>query len=703
MVSPLMAFAKGAFEGYNQIKEEERAAAAELASTKQTATAKAMAEGNFYTSVGEGGLQTHGFQLSEAKNQGDRYVENIQNFTKHLSPGYMTYLQENDTQRYNSIMGDMYSNISRYKKLEGQTLESGVELIPKAKIMPDILANPYWGPHLAKVFAGNVDGTYTVSYEDGDNIAVKNERPDFVTHGFNGTEDFNKFAFFHANRKNDTSVTTPEQAGSVYWQKYSKIAPLYVSNLLVRDGENISMMQSAEGKSYTVGMALEEIAKGGIVDQNLIDNLDVTIQHWNQTAGKDAPITNNTLIKGLQLAASNSHDMSGQSDSYNRMIEGNKGGVYLKEVLELDVEQIGSKVNAAREAKTTVGNIRKVFHKHLKLNQHPPSSDLANNVIQFYSAFFEEGNIGSQLSSIKDRALKQFGVDVSDSALTIIAESHKAIESAGTNKQAKDGAILEFYTNMLAYQLAVAIQGGTGGRTVSDQDVINMKNAFGKRLFSNGVVQLAVLNEIDGFLSDVVDTNKFLLQARDGSVSDAKAANALHKIKAGGLDLKSANDPFSSIATERFGEQLDKRITAGINSGSVVIINQPTGFTTSGTADKQMGDANYGVTLPQYDRILDDGKIGDLKLHANTVTELGQRLWIANELKHISTPGVKEFYVNTGREDSNGAPIVELASGYTEEDVTKYFRKLRKLTEDSDDEKVSGDSRFILNNFKGIN
>jgi len=62
-----------------QIKEEERAAAAELASANQTATAKAMAEGNFYTSVGEGGLQTHGFQLSDAKNQGDRYVENIQN------------------------------------------------------------------------------------------------------------------------------------------------------------------------------------------------------------------------------------------------------------------------------------------------------------------------------------------------------------------------------------------------------------------------------------------------------------------------------------------------------------------------------------------------------------------------------------------------------------------------------------------------
>lgn len=699
MVSPLMAFAKGAFEGYNQIKEEERAAAAELASAKQTATAKAMAEGNLYTSVGEGGLQTHGFQLSDAKNQGDRYVENIQNFTKHFSPGYMTYLQENDTQRYNSIMGDMYSNISRYKKLEGQTLDSGVELIPKAKIMPDILANPYWGPHLAKIFAGNVDGTYTVSYEDGDNIAVKNERPDFVTHGFNGTEDFNKFAFFHANRKNDTSVTTPEQAGRMYWQKYSKIAPLYVSNLLVRDGENITMMQNADGGNYTVGMALEEIAKGGIVDQNLIDNLDVTIQQWNQTVGKDAPITNNTLIKGLQLAASNSHDMSGQSDSYNRMIEGNKGGVYLKEVLELDIEQIGSKVNAAREAKTTVRNIRKVFHKNLKLGQHPPSSEFANNVMQFYSAFFEKGNIGDQLSGIKDRALERFGVEVSDSALAIIAESQKAVDSAPSQK-AKDGAILEFYTNMLAYQLAVAIQGGTGGRTVSDQDVINMKNAFGKRLFSNGVVQLAVLNEIDGFLSDVVDTNKFLLQARDGSVADAKAANALHKIKAGGLDLKSANDPFSSIATERFGEQLDKRITTGINNGSVVIINKPTGFTTSGTVDKIVGDATYSINIPNFNRKMDDGSIGQLNIHGNTVTEMGQRLWIANQVGVADTPGIKEFYVNTGREDSNGRPIVELAPGFTEDDVTRYFKKLQTTLEN--DTRISKDARFSRERNKGF-
>ena len=39
MVYPLMAFAKGAFEGYNQIKEEERAAAAELASQGNNAAA----------------------------------------------------------------------------------------------------------------------------------------------------------------------------------------------------------------------------------------------------------------------------------------------------------------------------------------------------------------------------------------------------------------------------------------------------------------------------------------------------------------------------------------------------------------------------------------------------------------------------------------------------------------------------------------
>ena len=93
-ISPFMAFAKGALEGYNQIQDEERATIAETGRQLQIAKAKALAEGNLFTSQGEGGLLTHDWQLSSAKAQPDRYIENIQNGVKNFSPAYMDSLQQ---------------------------------------------------------------------------------------------------------------------------------------------------------------------------------------------------------------------------------------------------------------------------------------------------------------------------------------------------------------------------------------------------------------------------------------------------------------------------------------------------------------------------------------------------------------------------------------------------------------------------------
>ena len=41
---------------------------------------------------------------------------------------------------------------------------------------------------------------------------------------------------------------------------------------------------------------------------------------------------------------------------------------------------------------------------------------------------------------------------------------------------------------MLAYHIAAAIQGGTGGRTISDQDVQNILNALNFGVFTPAVV-----------------------------------------------------------------------------------------------------------------------------------------------------------------------------------------------------------------------
>ena len=52
------------------------------------------------------------------------------------------------------------------------------------------------------------------------------------------------------------------------------------------------------------------------------------------------------------------------------------------------------------------------------------------------------------------------------------------------------------------------------------------------------------------------------------------------------------------------------------------------------------------------------------------------------------------------REDSNGRPIVELAPGFTEDDVTRYFKKLQTTLEN--DTRISKDARFSRERNKGF-
>jgi hypothetical protein len=58
-------------------------------------------------------------------------------------------------------------------------------------------------------------------------------------------------------------------------------------------------------------------------------------------------------------------------------------------------------------------------------------------------------------------------------------------------------ALRGYYRFMTAYSLASAVQGGTGGRTISDQDVLNFLKAFNTdRFFSNPEVEVGVLYDV---------------------------------------------------------------------------------------------------------------------------------------------------------------------------------------------------------------
>jgi hypothetical protein len=97
-------------------------------------------------------------------------------------------------------------------------------------------------------------------------------------------------------------------------------------------------------------------------------------------------------------------------------------------------------------------------------------------------------------------------------------------------------AIRQYHKYMLAYQLAAAIQGGTGGRTISDQDVQNILNSLNFGVFTPAGVEVATLRTARDMLTQLYDYNEALLNP-DPSVQFAgyKAQQLLMGKKRGAM------------------------------------------------------------------------------------------------------------------------------------------------------------------------
>jgi len=79
----------------------------------------------------------------------------------------------------------------------------------------------------------------------------------------------------------------------------------------------------------------------------------------------------------------------------------------------------------------------------------------------------------------------------------------------------------KYYRMMIAYQMAAAIQGGTGGRTISDQDVENILNALGGMgAFSTPEKELAGIDAALTLMQEIYQFNKHL----SGSPKEKNAA-----------------------------------------------------------------------------------------------------------------------------------------------------------------------------------
>ena len=74
--------------------------------------------------------------------------------------------------------------------------------------------------------------------------------------------------------------------------------------------------------------------------------------------------------------------------------------------------------------------------------------------------------------------------DINSFVKQLDAKTRASLSGSDATQVIRKLAIRQYHKYMLAYQLAAAIQGGTGGRTISDQDVENIMRALNFGFFT---------------------------------------------------------------------------------------------------------------------------------------------------------------------------------------------------------------------------
>ena len=137
-----------------------------------------------------------------------------------------------------------------------------------------------------------------------------------------------------------------------------------------------------------------------------------------------------------------------------------------------------------------------------------------------------------------------------------------------------------FHKFMLAYQLAAAIQGGTGGRTISDQDVQNILSAFNFNFLSDPRLELEAINRAGIMLDRLITYNQAIA---DGGPKEMFVAIATDRL------LNEAGD---SSMTRLNGLQVASFIK---ESGSPMSQGNMTGGGTTAPVANQMIIGNVKI------------------------------------------------------------------------------------------------------------
>ena len=148
-----------------------------------------------------------------------------------------------------------------------------------------------------------------------------------------------------------------------------------------------------------------------------------------------------------------------------------------------------------------------------------------------------------------------------------------------------------FHKYMLAYQLAAAIQGGTGGRTISDQDVENILNSFNFDIFSKPEHEIAAIDASIKMLDRLISYNA----AIENSSSNGRGAYVA--ISADRLLSRSSGVSVTNMSSSYVASNINE-IGSNLNKGSPTQANSVTLDKKAANASVTVGDFTFNKKTP---------------------------------------------------------------------------------------------------------
>jgi hypothetical protein len=598
MVSPFMAFSKGLFQGYNEQRNMERRFHYDMAlndfQLKQKIKQPAM-----FQIIGQdsgGKMTTH--NLFEMPNKDiyatepERQDEILTRFFNSTNDKMLDALQEKDEAGYYDLIakGDILFNNWVKRNTKQSTQPNGKTQYTWGDTFA-LSANHPLGARFKKIAMGQLPMSL-----DRDKI-VRNYR---ATNGeYYEAINMKEYGEAFQNDKNlliNTILDIHQDNGNNLGRGVDEIVDDYINKYkpeyfqaYAQASEHFQNVRFSNG-------ALDQDARLGI--QEIIN----TPKYELLFKDPDGSYNLENIHKFLRLGSSSVHRIDSGGPTYVTI---NSADEYIKTVMQYKngLEDVQARGDATIMALDTLTELEQMYPPELQAMElrngilvdptgvnketYDPNTEegkkkladkfftgvTANIVTTLVGALSEEGAWG-QIQSLIGSANLTFGKN--DSLKTKM----RATFMSRIKGPAGNISTRKMLQEILIYQVAAALQGGTGGRTISDNDVARISNALGNTLFSTPEMQYSRLSTLKRMLLRMYEVNQAYANARD--VQGIKAADMLSKMLLGArLDQMNSRTMAKLITTEleqvpvKTVENVRKeRTSKGMRFGNYIITSQ---------------------------------------------------------------------------------------------------------------------------------